>query len=249
MYQSARYLPAGDNAVIMELGNEISPRINLMVRKVVQAIDEERISGVIEAVPTYRSIMVMYDPLMLGYKALVSRLKSIENRALRIAVSAPMITEIPTLYGGEYGCDIRFVADYNNLTVDEVIKIHSGTDYLIYMLGFTPGFPYLGGMSERIQTPRLEAPRKSVMAGSVGIAGKQTGIYSIDSPGGWHIIGRTPVRLFNPDEEEPILLKPGDYLRFIPVDRNEFERIEADIRERRYFARAYPKEEKDDVRV
>lgn len=246
MHQRVRCLPAGDNAVIIELGNEISPRINLIVRKVARAIDEERIPGVTETVPAYRSVMVIYDPLVLGYEALVSRLKSIEKTASRTAVSAPMITEIPTLYGGEYGYDIRFVADYNDLTVEEVIEIHSGTDYLIYMLGFTPGFPYLGGMSEKLETPRLEVPRQSVMAGSVGIAGKQTGIYSIDSPGGWRIIGRTPVRLFNPTEEEPILLRPGDYLKFVPVNRNEFTAIDTDIREGRYRTRTYPKKESDD---
>ncbi|HHY76979.1 MAG TPA: 5-oxoprolinase subunit PxpB, partial [Clostridiales bacterium] len=144
------------------------------------------------------------------------------------------VVEIPTIYGGEYGPDIEFVAQHNNLTVDEVIEIHSSRNYLIYMLGFTPGFPYLGGMSEKIETPRLKTPRTKIPAGSVGIAGKQTGIYPIDSPGGWQLIGRTPVKLYDPLADPPVLLNAGDYVRFVPIDEKEYKSILKQVEENKY---------------
>lgn len=125
-----------------------------------------------------------------------------------------------------FGIDIKNVASYNNLTVDEVIKIHTSREYLIYMLGFTPGFPYLGGMDERIATPRLEVPRTKIYGGSVGIAGSQTGVYPIDSPGGWQIIGRTPLKLYDENREEQILLRAGDFIKFVPITLDEFIEIE-----------------------
>ena len=144
------------------------------------------------------------------------------------------VVEIPTIYGGEYGPDIEFVAEHNNISIDEVIEIHSSRNYLIYMLGFTPGFPYLGGMSEKIETPRLKTPRTKIPAGTVGIAGKQTGIYPIDSPGGWQLIGRTPVKLYDPFADPPVLLNSGDYLRFVPIDETEYKSILKQIEENKY---------------
>ena len=135
------------------------------------------------------------------------------------------VVEIPVAYGGEFGPDIGFVAEYNGLTVEEVVEIHSKPLYRVYMLGFVPGFAYLGGMDERITTPRLEKPRLKVPAGSVGIAGKQTGWYAIESPGGWRLIGRTPLKTFNPMESPPSLVLPGDYVRFKPISEEEFWRI------------------------
>ena len=135
--------------------------------------------------------------------------------------------EIPVLYGGEMGPDLEFVAQHAGKTPEEVVGIHTSADYLIYMLGFTPGFAYLGGMSGEIAAPRLETPRVKIPAGSVGIAGSQTGVYPIDSPGGWQLIGRTPVRMYDPEREPPILPQAGQYIRFYPIDRAEFDRISA----------------------
>ena len=151
--------------------------------------------------------------------------------------------EIPVLYGGEYGPDLNYVAEYNHLTPEEVVRIHTSAEYLIYMLGFTPGFSYMGGMDERIATPRLESPRVLIPAGSVGIAGKQTGIYPIDSPGGWQLIGRTPVKLYDAHRDNPILLDAGLHVKFIPVDKSEFQRIESRIEQGRYHCHTYVKED------
>jgi KipI family sensor histidine kinase inhibitor len=147
------------------------------------------------------------------------------------------VIHIPTLYGGAYGVDLEDVANHNGLTPEQVINIHSGTDYLVYMLGFTPGFSYLGGMSEKIATPRLESPREEISAGSVGIAGKQTGIYPISSPGGWRLIGRTPVQLFNPDRNPAVLLKAGQYVRFEAIDEKEYKAICEQIEKGAYSVR------------
>ena len=135
------------------------------------------------------------------------------------------VVEVPTVYGGEFGPDLSFVATHNHLSEDEVVSIHSGTDYLVYMLGFIPGFTYLGGMDSRIATPRLSSPRTLIPAGSVGIAGEQTGTYPSDSPGGWQIIGRTPVTMYDMSKAQVALLNAGDYVRYVPIDESEFHRI------------------------
>jgi KipI family sensor histidine kinase inhibitor len=145
------------------------------------------------------------------------------------ALVAPRLVEIPTLYGGEFGPDLGDVAEHNGISDAEVIKIHSGADYLVYMMGFLPGFPYLGGMSERIATPRLKTPRSAIPAGSVAIAERQTGIYPVESPGGWRIIGRTPISLFDPSREPPVEIEPGDYLRFVQVDESEYADVQSRI--------------------
>lgn len=225
MYKETKYIPAGDKSLVMEFGNSISPDINAKIRNMVKTLDESKIVGIEEVIPTYRSLLIIYDPLLIGYDGLVNKLKELEKASADTDSAEARIVEIPTVYGGEYGPDIEFVAEHNNLTVEEVIKIHSSTDYLVYMLGFTPGFAYLGGMDERIETPRLQTPRTKIPAGSTGIAGKQTGIYPIDSPGGWQLIGRTPVKLYDPLADPPVLLNAGDYVRFVPIDEEEYFRI------------------------
>ncbi|MGO1470162.1 MAG: 5-oxoprolinase subunit PxpB [Tissierella sp.] len=222
MYKETKYIVAGDKSLVVEFGNSISPGINAKIRSMVEVLDTEKIEGINEIIPTYRSILVLYDPLIIGFKELVEKLKIKENDLKDSKESEITIIELPTVYGGEYGPDIDFVAKHNNLTRDQVIDIHSSRDYLVYMLGFTPGFSYLGGMSEEIETPRLQTPRTKIPAGSTGIAGKQTGIYPIDSPGGWQLIGRTPVKLYTPLEDPPVLLNAGDYVRFVPVDEKEY---------------------------
>ena len=189
MYKQTKYLAAGDRALVMEFGTP-SEEINRKIRSMEcdRKVPNGRHS---ETVPTYRSLMIHYDPIMDTMPFRQAR--SLEEQSNRPAVTRTY--EIPTLYGGEFGPDIENVAKHNNLTVEQVIEIHTSRDYLIYMLGFTPGFPYLGGMDERIATPRLSTPRTKINAGSVGIAANQTGVYPIESPGGWQLIGRTPLKL------------------------------------------------------
>lgn len=180
--------------------------------------------GVVEIVPSYRSIIIFYDPLSTDPSRLREDLLSIERRLSEIEIPPPRVVEIPVCYGGEFGPDIDTVAGHHELTLEEVIRLHSEPLYPVYMLAFTPGYPFLGGLPEKLHTPRLETPRTFVPAGSVGIANAQTGIYSIDSPGGWQIIGRTPLRLFDPERPEPFLLKAGDLVKFRPVSTGEFYR-------------------------
>ena len=180
-----------------------------------------------ETVPTYRSLMIHYDPGIIQFAPLVQRLQSLLDGLDLVEIPPSQVLEIPVLYGGEMGPDLDFVAQHAQKTPQEVISIHTSTEYLIYMLGFTPGFAYLGGMDERIATPRLETPRVKIPAGSVGIAGSQTGIYPIDSPGGWQLIGRTPVRMYDPDRETPILPQAGQYIQFYPITQAEYNEIAA----------------------
>lgn len=234
MYEKAKYLISGDSAINMEFGNEISQDINRKIRAVTILIEKRQIRGINELVPTYRSLMVHYNPLLIGYEKLVNILKEIEENTKNIDLPWPQVIEIPVLYGGDYGPDIENVANHNGLTVHELIKIHTSVEYLIYMLGFTPGFPYLGGMDKRIATPRLKSPRTKIPAGSVGIAGEQTGIYPLQSPGGWQLIGITPLELFNPGRENPILLKSGDYIVFKDIDEKEYGKIKEEVRQGTY---------------
>jgi len=219
-----RVLPAGDQAAVLEFENRIDPDINSKVRAAdYYLLHGSELEGLLETVPTYRSLLVYYDPGVWDFESLKSILLKIEEHLQEVAIPNPETLEIPVVYGGEYGPDIDYVAEHNNLSVEEVIEIHHSAAYLIYMLGFVPGFPYLGGMSQQIATPRLENPRTQIPAGSVGIAGSQTGIYPLESPGGWRLIGRTPLKLFDPAKDDPFLPKPGHYLKFYPISEQEFK--------------------------
>lgn len=222
MYRQARFLPAGDKALCVELGDAISPEINHRVRSLLLAVDKELIPGITDVVPTYRSILVYYDPMSIDHSELEAQLCALNDHLENVNVDAPKVVEVPTVYGGEYGPDLEYVAEYNGLNTDEVVRIHSGTDYLVYMMGFTPGFTYLGGVSERIATPRLQTPRVAIPAGSVGIAEQQTGVYPIESPGGWLLIGRTPIKIFDADRDPPVAVEAGNYVRFVPVSEGEY---------------------------
>ena len=234
---------AGDKALTMEFGNSISKEVNNKIRSITVAIETRNIKGIVELVPTYRSLMIHYNPLKISYDELINALKQLEIQLDTIELPAAQVVEIPTLYGGEYGPDIENVANHNQLKLEDVINIHTSNEYLIYMLGFTPGFPYLGGMDPKIATPRLESPRTKINAGSVGIAGGQTGIYPIDSPGGWQIIGRTPIPLFDSQREIPILLKAGNYIIFRSIGENEYKEIEEAVKNGTYHYKNYPKKE------
>lgn len=241
IYKKTRYLTAGDRALVIEFGNEISEEINAKVRSMTIAIEKENIDGIIEITPTYRSLTVHYNPLKISYYCLLDHFKSLENRLGKINIPLPEIIEIPIFYGGETGPDIFSVAEHNSISTNEVIDIHSSKEYLVYMLGFTPGFPYLGGMDEKIATPRLENPRTKIQKGSVGIAGSQTGIYPADSPGGWQIIGKTPVNLYDAYRDIPILLNSGNYIKFIPISQEHYDEIEKAVEEGIYQVKKYPR--------
>lgn len=241
--ENVRFLLTGDTSLTVEFGNEISPAINSRIRAFNIALENSGIEGIVETVPTYRSLMVHYDPGVVLYDALVKKLQKLLGQLDSIAIPPSEVLEIPVLYGGEYGPDLAFVAEHAGKTEQEVIDIHTSTEYLIHMLGFTPGFTYLGGMSEEIATPRLTTPRVKIPAGSVGIAGAQTGVYPIDSPGGWQLIGRTPVRMYDPDREVPILPRAGQYIKFYAIDQAEFDRIAALEAGEGYLCRRHPREE------
>lgn len=212
-----RFQPAGDSAILVTFADQIDFTANLRVHRLIRRLVEHPIRGLGEAVPGYVTVMAAYDPLEINYSTVENLLKELLDEPDG-ETSSPRRVEVLVSYGGEHGPDLEFVAMHNHLTMDEVIRLHAGRDYPVYMMGFMPGFPYLGGLDPRIAAPRLETPRSRVPAGSVGIAGEQTGIYPLDSPGGWRLIGRTALRLFDPSREPPFLLNPGDVIRFIPVD-------------------------------
>lgn len=241
MYIETRYLISGDGAITVEFGNTISVEVNSKVRVLADAIAFEGFEGLIEVVPTYRSLTIHYDPLVISYDKAVEIIKNIEQKSGGFFKQRSYIVEIPVCYDDEFAPDLSFVATYNNMSVEDVIKKHISNDYLIYMIGFTPGFPYLGGMDTSIATPRLEKPRIKIEAGSVGIAGEQTGIYPVDSPGGWRIIGKTPIKIYDKDSERPVQLDMGDYIRFIPIDKIEFDKISKSISQGNYKLIKYPK--------
>ena len=225
-----RIMPVGDSAVLIEFGPGIDPKVNDAVYILAQMM-----AGMIyEVVPTYRSLLAGYDPLKTSYDQLHGFLAKFGPKALELERNPGTVRtiEIPVVYGGEEGPDLGTVADHAGISGQEVVDIHSSVSYRVYMLGFAPGFPYLGGLDERIACPRLETPRLRVAAGSVGIAETQTGVYPNESPGGWQIIGRTAVKLFDPvsplsppppmsETGSPALITPGSEVRFVPVESHE----------------------------
>ena len=220
--------PVGDCAISIDFGQVIDPKINRHIRQTIERIQELKLDGITELVPTYCALLIQYDAMLYSYSDICNLMEPLlEPSATDDANERVTVIEIPTVYGGEFGPDLGFVASHNNLTEDEVVAIHSGTDYLVYMLGFIPGFTYLGGMDPRIATPRLSSPRTLIPAGSVGIAGEQTGTYPSDSPGGWQIIGRTPVTMYDMSKKQAALLSAGDYVRYVPIDEAEYNRIKA----------------------
>ena len=237
-----KYIPSGDSAFIIKAGDVISEEVNLTVRKLLARIEKENIEGITDFIPSYNELMVCYDPAKIGYRRLLESLRACAADLQAMHLPPSEVVNVPVLYGGEAGPDLHHVADHNGLAARDVIRIHSSVDCLVYMLGFTPGFCYLGGMDKRIATPRQETPRLKIPAGSVGIAGEQTGIYPLESPGGWQLIGRTPLRLFNPESKPEFLFSAGDYIRFYSVDKDEFERIAAAVAAGTYQVRRIPKE-------
>ncbi len=208
-------LPLGDSAILIQLGDEIDLLINRRVHALANLIETSRVDGIIETVPAYATLLVQYDPLLISFMKIKDFLRRKLSQTEETAARKPRQIEVPVRYGGEYGMDLESVARHLRLGIEDVIRIHSERTYTVFMMGFTPGFPYMGKLDDALIMPRRESPRTRVPAGTVAIAGSQTGIYPLDSPGGWQLIGWTPFRLFDPEAESPFLFSPGDEVKFI----------------------------------
>lgn len=230
MFEKPVFRISGDRGLLVEYGQAIDPEINHRVRALFLGLMKDKPSWLVEALPTYRSLLILYNPDLAEPGEIEKYLLDLEARLAGIEIPPPRTIEIPVCYSGELGPDLEFVARAHDLSREEVISIHSQPAYQIYMIGFTPGFPFLGGLPEAIHTPRLESPRVAVPAGSVGIANGQTGIYPVTSPGGWQLIGRTPLKIFDPDRQEPFLLQAGDLLKFNPIGTEEYKSLLAELR-------------------
>ncbi|MBB6450126.1 inhibitor of KinA [Geomicrobium halophilum] len=226
--------PLSENAIHITLGHNIDPEIHQRVKKIMERVEEEPFHGYVECVPSYTGVTVFYDPINIYHtmeekkgspsESVMRYLKKVVDSldAIPQSKESGNVVTIPVCYDEDFGPDLSHVAVENGLTKDEVIQIHTSGEYLVYMIGFAPGFPFLGGMEDDIATPRKREPRTKIPAGSVGIAGSQTGIYPIETPGGWQLIGQTPVRMFDSHREEPSLLKAGDHVRFKAITYEEF---------------------------
>jgi inhibitor of KinA len=217
-----RIVPAGESAVIVEFEARIDPEVNARAIACAEAVQAARLAGVRDVVPTYRSVAVYFDPLRTDNDALMACLERVAGRAPGPASAARAPVRIPVCYGGEWGPDLAAVAAFAGMTESDVARVHAGGTYRVFMLGFVPGFAYLGIVDARIAMPRHATPRVRVPAGSVGIAGVQTGVYPAETPGGWQLIGRTPLKPFDPSRDDPFLMQAGDAVQFYPIDRAEY---------------------------
>jgi inhibitor of KinA len=212
----------GDAALTIQIGDQMDRETFLRVRALADFLEANPFPGLQEYVPAMASVTLYYDVGQLSWREAELAAERVYRAAKSTAVPPARRVEIPVCYGGEFGEDLEFVASHHRLTAREVIRIHADAEYLVHMIGFVPGFPYLGGMSQQIATPRRSSPRLKIPAGSVGIAGSQTGIYPLETPGGWQLIGRTPLALFRPANDPPALLRAGDTVLFRPIDPAEF---------------------------
>src|SRR5271165_3519230 len=221
--RAMKIVRASDSSLLVVFGNTISPQLHGQVMQLFhafQARNEERVRNLH---PGYASLLIDFDPLRMTHDELTAVVEQLGGTNSFEAGRGAAVVTIPVCYGAEFGPDLLDVAHHAGLSVEEVVRLHSSPTYLVYFLGFSPGFVYLGGLPEMLHTPRLATPRPSVAGGSVGIAGSQTGIYPVDSPGGWKLIGRTPLRMFDPEATPPTRLQPGDRLKFSPINRVTFE--------------------------
>jgi KipI family sensor histidine kinase inhibitor len=213
------YSRASDHSLLVTFGDEISRTMLERVRRVFYGI--RRVPGIINLHPGYASLLISFDPRVVTHDYVEALAREAESS--EASVAEPASVDIPVCYGGEFGPDLGEVAAHCGLSAERVVELHSSASYVVHFLGFSPGFPYLGGMPEALATPRLASPRVRVPAGSVGIAGAQTGVYPTASPGGWRLIGRTPLRLFDPEHDPPALLAMGNEVRFRPISPHEFD--------------------------
>jgi inhibitor of KinA len=220
-----RIVSAGDSVLIVELEARIDPEINARAVALAEAVASTKLAGIRDVVPTYCSVAVYFDPLHTNYDQLVALLEREASQPAVSALATRQPLRIPVCYGGDLGPDLPDVASFAHLSEEEVVVIHSSVGYRVFMLGFVAGFAYLGTVDDRIAMPRQATPRRKVPIGSVGIAGRQTGVYPAETPGGWQIIGRTPIKPFDPAREEPFLMKAGDLVRFDPIDRANYDRL------------------------
>lgn len=211
-----RFSPVGESALLIELGNELSLSVNERVHQLDAQIRQTHQGGIVACVPGYASLLVTYNPLQISLRGVYDLIQTTIDSNAEFNGYETKYIEIPVIYGGEYGPDLFFVAKANVLPAHVVVEKHAAPVYRVGMMGFTPGFPYLLGLDPDLATPRRDTPRLQVPAGSVGIAGGQTGIYPLESPGGWQLIGRTQQELFDPNNEPHFLLSPGDVVRFVP---------------------------------
>ena len=224
---ATRILHAGDSCLVVEFGDSIDMEINARVQALRSEIEKRPFRGFIEAIPTYRSLSVCFDPLRVSDELIELLMNLAKNaESARAEGEKKKLLFVPACYEGDFAPDLAIVAANAGIPTDEVIRRHSARDCYCYMLGFVPGYPYLGGMDPALETPRLKNPREKIPAGSVAIGGKQTGIYPIDSPGGWNIIGKTPLRMFDPARNPAIFLEAGMWVRFVPISVEEFEHME-----------------------
>jgi inhibitor of KinA len=216
--------PLGDGALLIAFDAAVDAALNARVLDVASRLSSSCVPGLRDVVPAYASCAVHFDPLRTDRRALESAVRAaIDDSSHRdVPAAAPSTTIVPVCYGGAFGPDLTSIAEGTRLSAEEIVSIHAGRDYRVFMLGFLPGFPYLGVLDSRIAMPRLAVPRTRVPAGSVGVAERQTGIYPVDAPGGWRIIGRTPLRLFDPSAESPARFRPGDTVRFVPIDERQY---------------------------
>jgi len=226
-----RILAQGEGGIVVELGDAIDDAVNARVHALAAAV-RAHLDGAVEVVPSYRSLLVLHDPVTHPRAGLVRRVRTLAEGLGETLVSVPgRVVRLPVCYGGAHGPDLDEVAALTGLSPGAVVALHAAPVYRVHLLGFTPGFPYLGGLDPALTVPRLEVPRSRIPAGSVAIGGGQTGVYPIESPGGWRLVGRTPLRLFDPLRPRPFLLAAGDGLRFVPISPEAFEeqarRVEA----------------------
>ena len=234
---AVQFFPLGDAAIVLQFGEGISPATHRAIAAFGAGLARQPLVGLRECVPAFTTLTVYYDPWLLSENGryqpyaraeelLRQLLPAAEAEAGEAAAAPLVVVEIPVCYGGDFGPDLAFVAQHTGLRPAEVIARHAAPDYLVYMLGFAPGFPYLGGLDAGLATPRRAQPRPLVPAGAVGIAGPQTGIYSLPTPGGWQLIGRTPLQLFNPAWTAPSRLRAGQHLRFVPIGAADYARLQ-----------------------
>jgi inhibitor of KinA len=237
IYAEPRFLPCGDLALSVELGEDINREVNARVLALEYLIQQRRVSGVTETVPSYRSLLVYYDPLVVGWGALTKSLHALWREARPEVLPPARTVEVPCCYGGDLGFELEAAAEKIGLPADEVARLHADADYYVYFVGFTPGLPYMTGMPDRIFIPRLVQPRLKTPPGSVSIGGIQCCIYPVESPGGFWVLGRTPLRLYDPESADPILLRAGDQVRFTMITRPEYDAIVAAVADGTYAPR------------